>query len=378
MKWADIPTDKKRLYVFSAAMSAVLLSMLFIPRGSILLVSASVLLVLSLGCFLLLKKRGIPSVARGQVLLILSVCGILYISILYLLGTSFGFWRSTVPITIKSFFTYVLTIAIIIVGFEFIRGALLSSESRIAYVAAYFCGIVSELIINFGFSGTHNFAVFMNVIGLVFLPAISENFLYNYVAKRYGIYPNIAYRLLISLYPYIIPFVPAVPDALHAFLNVCVPLFIFGFLSVLYEKKRKYAAKKKAGIISFSLSALSLIICCAFVMLISCKFKYGLLVIATESMTGSINKGDAIVYEEYDRQIIKEGDVIVFKRDDSRIVHRVVEITRTNGQNKYYTMGDANPGRDEGFVTDADVLGVTQFRVKSIGHPTLWLRSIFD
>ena len=378
MKWSDIPTDKKRLYVFSAAMSAVLLSMLFLPRGSILPISAVVVILFSLACFMLIKKRGAYTTVKGQVLFITAVCGILYISILYLLGTSFGFWRSTVPITIKSFFTYVLTIAFIVVGFEFIRGALLSSESRIAYVIAYFCGILSELIINFGFSGTHNFAVFMNVVGLVFLPAVSENFLYNYIAKRYGIYPNIVYRLLISLYPYVIPFVPAVPDALHAFLNVCVPLFVFGFLSVLYERKRKYAAKKKAGVISYALTALCLVICCLFVMLISCKFKYGLLVIATESMTGSINKGDAIVYEEYDKQIIKEGDVIVFARDDSRIVHRVVEITRTNGQNKYYTMGDANPGRDEGFVTDADVVGVTQFRVKSIGHPTLWLRSIFD
>ena len=378
MKWSDIPSDKKRLYVFSLAMLIVLLSMLFLPRGIILPISAAVLAILFAVCFVFIKKRAVLSVVKGQVLLIVSVSGIIFIAILYLLGASFGFWRSTVPITTKSIFLYVLPIAIIVFGYEYIRGALLSSESRIAYAFAYVCGMLSELIINFGFLGVSKFAVFMNVIGLVLLPSVSSNFLHNYVAKRYGIYPNIAYRLALSLYPYIIPFIPAIPEAFHSFLCLAFPIFVLWFLSLLFEKKKKYAVRKKAGVISYALTVISLVICCLFVMLVSCRFKYGMLVIATESMTGSINKGDAVVYEEYDGQIIKEGQVIVFMQNDSRIVHRVVEITRSNGQNKYYTMGDANPAKDEGYRTDADIVGITKFRVKGVGHPTLWLRSIFS
>ena len=34
-------------------------------------------------------------------------------------------------------------------------------------------------------------------------------------------------------------------------------------------------------------------------MLISCKFKFGVLVIGSGSMTGTINKGDIVLYETY-------------------------------------------------------------------------------
>ena len=41
-------------------------------------------------------------------------------------------------------------------------------------------------------------------------------------------------------------------------------------------------------------------------MLISCQFKYRVLVIGSESMTGSINRGDVVFIERYDSQVIKK------------------------------------------------------------------------
>jgi len=41
-------------------------------------------------------------------------------------------------------------------------------------------------------------------------------------------------------------------------------------------------------------------------MLISCQFKYGILVIGSESMTGTINVGDAVIYESYNNETIKK------------------------------------------------------------------------
>ena len=116
----------------------------------------------------------------------------------------------------------------------------------------------------------------------------------------------------------------------------------------------------------------------SIVMLISCQFRYGILVIATESMTGEVDKGDAVVYEQYDDQIISEGDIIIFKDGDSLVVHRVVKIERINNVNRYYTKGDANTFIDAGYRTDSNIIGVTHFKIKYIGYPSIWIRSLFD
>ena len=113
-------------------------------------------------------------------------------------------------------------------------------------------------------------------------------------------------------------------------------------------------------------------------MLISQQFQYKLLIIVTDSMSGSIDKGDAIIYEDYDGQTIEVGDVIVFTRDENKIIHRVVDIKKINGVYRYYTKGDANEGMDSGYITDASVIGVINLKIKYIGYPTIWIRSLFE
>jgi signal peptidase len=114
----------------------------------------------------------------------------------------------------------------------------------------------------------------------------------------------------------------------------------------------------------------------AIAMLISCQFRFGAIVVATESMTGEINKGDMIIYERYDGQHIEEGQVIVFLRHKSRVIHRVVEIERIGNEVRYYTKGDANDDRDAGYVTKEDIVGLTDLKLAYVGYPTLWLREI--
>ena len=54
--------------------------------------------------------------------------------------------------------------------------------------------------------------------------------------------------------------------------------------------------------------------------LVSCRFKYGILVIGSGSMTGSIDMGDAVIFERYDGGSIDVGDVIVFNNGDIKTV----------------------------------------------------------
>ena len=112
-------------------------------------------------------------------------------------------------------------------------------------------------------------------------------------------------------------------------------------------------------------------------MLISGVFQYKILVIETESMTGAIDKGDAVIYETYDEQTLKAEDVIVFNKDNALIVHRIVEINNINGEIRYYTKGDANDSVDSGYITDVQIVGIIKLKIKFMGYPSLWVRSLF-
>jgi signal peptidase I len=113
-------------------------------------------------------------------------------------------------------------------------------------------------------------------------------------------------------------------------------------------------------------------------MLISCQFHFGALVIASDSMTGEINKGDVILFERYENQTIEEGQVIVFLQSGAKIVHRVVKIENIGGELRYYTKGDANEDIDSGYRTDTDIFALSDVKVSYVGYPTLLLRELLE
>ena len=112
-------------------------------------------------------------------------------------------------------------------------------------------------------------------------------------------------------------------------------------------------------------------------MLVSCQFKYGILVIGSGSMTGTINKGDVIIYERLD-ETVEIGDIIVFKSNDIRVIHRVIDKKDTGTVVKYFTKGDANPEIDEGYRVEEDIIGKVRARIPYIGEITLMINGIFE
>lgn len=112
-------------------------------------------------------------------------------------------------------------------------------------------------------------------------------------------------------------------------------------------------------------------------MLISCKFKYGALVIGSGSMNGTINKGDVIIYETLNEKV-EVGDIIVFFNEDVRVIHRVVRKKDSGSGMKYYTKGDANSNEDEGYREESDIIGKVRIRLPYIGQPTVMINEFFN
>ena len=369
--------DKRNIYTVSVLILLVLLVAWLIPDGGGRTLAAILLLPSSAVTVLLIKKRQIPSYNKRQVLMLISVITLMILMLLYLSGLHFGFYRATYRLSLRNLITYVLPITAIIVCSEIIRYILRAQNDRGADVLSYLICVLGEVLILSSLSDIRTFNQFMDMMGMTLFPAVTANLLYHYLARRYGILPNLVYRLPMTLYPYLIPLIPAIPDSLLSFLLLILPLIIHLFLDMLYERKRKFARHRKP-VVSYILIGIVIVLMLSFVMLISNQFRFGSLVIATESMTGELNRGDAVIYEAYDGSHIAVGQVIVFERNNSWFVHRVVDIKHIDGEMQYFTKGDANDEMDSGYVTRDRIVGVTKWKIPYLGYPTLWMRSLFE
>lgn len=373
--------DKKRIYIVSVSGLAVLLLTLFTPVGMGRPLAAALLLPTAVASCVFIKKRVALSIHSGTVLLLMAAIGALYLMGYYVSGLFVGFTRTGYGLKADIIFDLTIPIGVIIVCTELIRYVLCAQKNRLASIFAYLICLLGDVLICSTLVGMANFAIFMEVVGHTLFPGLLYNLLYNYLSLRYGWRPNLVFRGLTVWAFYLIPYGSAISYSLLGFVNLMLPIAIYYFIDALFEKKRRYAlnnTSRFSRITSKVLTVLALIFMIGTVMLVSNHFHYGAYVIATESMTGELNKGDVAICERYEDQFIPEGQVIVFEKNNSVVVHRVVEIKIINRITQYYTQGDANEDLDTGFITDAEILGLVNYKVPYLGYPTLWLRSLFN
>lgn len=374
-------TDKRVLHIFSFATFTILLVTLFVPFGvSGRIASAILLLAPAVLMPLFVKKRSILNITKNQVLLIMTVIALMFVMGYYLSGIPFGFFKNPYRLTFSNFFLFLLPAAAVIVFTEVIRSVTLAQNDKLSSVLCWLSCVIAEVLICSNLPSVTSFNRFMDLMAGAFFPAVVANCLYHYLSRRYGMYPNLAFRLITTLHAYLLPIASGISDSLLNFFKILLPFAIYFFIDALFEKKRRYAREKTnrfSRITSKVVTALVLIFMIGTVMLVSNQFHYGAYVIATDSMTGELNKGDVAICERYEDQFIQKGQVIVFEQYNAVTVHRVVDIQIINGISRYYTQGDANEQPDTGFITDAEIIGLVNMKLPYLGYPTLWLRSLF-
>lgn len=367
--------DKKRLYAVAAAFPAALLLVLLVPNITAKnWLLASMAVGFAIAAWFLIPKRSALDIPHREVALLMALIAPVALMLYYLTGLSYGFYKNPIPSTFLM--RYILPFIITIISSELLRSILLQQKNKWVTVLSWIAMVLLECLLLSKLNIFDSFSKFRDFTAMVLFPAISGNLLYHYLSRRYGMLPNVIFRLVMSLYAYILPFTPKTPDAMVAFGKLLLPLLIFLFIRMLYEK-RHFAAVKKKSIFSTILGIIVVVLMTLTIMLISCQFKYGLLVVGSESMTGTVDKGDCVIYVEYTGQIIKDEQIAVFKSGGTTYIHRVVDIESIDGEIRYYTKGDANEGIDAGFVTNGDIIGIVTHKIKYIGYPTIWIRELF-
>ena len=379
--------DKIKLYFLEIIFLIILFIALFVSNKISRIVLAIIILLFGIIVKLLFKKKKIIRTTSKEVMYLMMGFGLLYVILFYLLGfIYFNFNQHRVLFSFETIINFIIPYIVIIVSSEVIRFTLLSQNGKIRIRNTnydYSKGltiiimVLIDLIIYTGVYDLTRLEDLLAAIGFISFASISCNLFYNYYTKRFGIMGIIFYRMITILYVYIIPVVPDVYIYIRSFLRMLYPYLMFLVLDNTFGKRNfvvpYYERRKNA----FFVTGL-IILMAILTMLISCQFRYGVLVIGSESMTGAINRGDVSFYEAYHGQEIHVGDIVIFKYENIEIVHRVVEAKSVNGEIRYYTKGDVNKLNDPEYRTEKDLVGVSLFKIKYVGMPTLWLHSLFN
>ena len=227
-------SDRKTRLFFSVALFIFLSLALFLPINSTPITVAVITAVFAVAASLILKKKRTPSIYRKQVLMIMTVMAIVVVTLYFMTELYFGFSRSIYRLSVSNIFKCVLPLSIGIIAIEIIRSVLLAEKGRLATVFTYLSCVLAELLMHFNFASVHTFHQFMDAVGLTFLPAITANLLYCYLVRRYGVLPNISYRLICTLYPFVFTALPNTPDILYSFTRIMLPILIWFFIALLY------------------------------------------------------------------------------------------------------------------------------------------------
>lgn len=370
--------NKTITYILEIILLIFLFFTLFVKSIYSRLLFAIILVIITIVAKKSLQRKKIISKSnKKQVLLMMTLFSIIYVVSFYVLGIYLGFAKNLHPFSIKTLINYIIPITIIIITSEVLRNIFISQKVKLSPLLFYISSIMIDMYIYASAYNITSLNRFLKVIGFVLFSAISCNLLYGYISKRYGHEPIIIYRLVTILYMYIIPVIPDVYIFARTFLRMLYPYLIYITLEYSYARTNfatAYKDKKSNAIFITSLVSLMALI----IMFVSCEFKYGILVIGSGSMTGTIDYGDAVVFESYKNQDIKVGDIIIFEHDGSSIIHRCIQIKKSNNEYHYYTKGDANILQDENYVTPQQIKGIVNFKVKYIGYPSLWIRKIFE
>ena len=303
---------------------------------------------------------------------------ILFLIAFYLFGVLIGFSKANYW-NINGFRRFIIPTATYIILREYFRYMLLTKSdgnnllSILSVILIFFMDIAGTIYFS---SLTNGHSIFL-LLSVTILPAVFNNISFSYITKRMGYKPIIYYCLIIELYVYLIPIVPNPGQYINAIIDIVLPT-ILGYRAYRFfehVKDRQIERNYYKNRNSLKSLTIPVVIVCIMVYFISGYFRFWAVVVASGSMTGSINKGDIVIIDkqvkDYDK--LEIGQVIAYKHNNKIIIHRIVDKVKMSGEQFYITKGDANSDIDNLFISKDMIVGIVDARVPYLGMPTVWL-----
>ena len=332
---------------------------------------------------------------KKETLIVVSGLAVTILGFIYILGykTGFGLNYSCIFKNYISIWTFIKVLLIVILS-EVTRYIIVNSDYRkkgynwIIQIVLILIFFLVELNISKKVYDLSRLSQFYEFFALIFVQSISKNLLLNYLTKKYAYAPGLIYRIVMDLYIYFIPIMPQINSFIEGVILLVAPYIVFMVVRLVdgrLSKEEKKKAKKQKELrgwrkyVNRVSTTIVTIIFVILVVLVSREFKYAMIAIGSESMSGSYNKGDAVIYEKIDAKEYKlnKDDVIVYKKDDVIVIHRIAKVYHLDGKTIYQTKGDNNDSLDNWIVESDAILGIVRSRVPIIAWPSVLLNEIF-
>jgi len=360
--------DNLKLNIIEITLIIFLLCFIIFSKIFNPIIIAIVLLVFMVITTKLIKSYKQSGKYNKKLTKLMTAIGIIYIVLIYIIGIYIGFYEAGIKLSIRTIFRFIIPYIVIIVSIEKIRKTVLLKDDKKSNIIILIISVMVDIALTVSARNYETLKEYFSLITFTIFSSIANNMLFNYIIQKHrNSKAIISYRIITTVYTYIIPIVPNIHILFESIIRVIMPFIIYMLLEKMYTKKDKQKThlSKTRDIIITSILA---IITTSIVMLISCEFKYGLLVIGSGSMTGVINKSDGIIYKTLDEdEEIEIGDIIVFSQEETKIIHRVIDKQDLGKETRYYTKGDANQVEDDGYRLREDIVGKVKLRVPYIG-----------
>lgn len=303
--------------------------------------------------------------------------------IMYGLGLAVGFLRNAYSRNILTIFKNVFIPIVVIISLEFSRYVIIwANKDKKFYLVLltmiYIAFDISTSIRTFSMSDAE--AIF-NLVATIILPVIIKNSVLSYLCYHIGYKVPLLYRLIMDIYIFIIPIIPDIGDYLNSIILIALPSIIYiNAFSYIDERKQEVEHIFENEHFSWwDIPAILFIMILAG--LVSGFFPIYMVGVGSNSMQPKINKGDAVIIQKVkDYKKLKENDIIAFKNEKNGkvIIHRIKEVTTTNGKLSFVTKGDANNTADTNVVFTSQINGIVKTKIPYIAYPTIWLSESFN
>ena len=301
---------------------------------------------------------------------------------MYGLGFVVGFLKNAYSRNILTLLQNIFLPIITIILCELIRYVFIWANKDKKVFVIIFTALLTlfELFISIRTLPLDNLEDMFNVIATIILPVIIKNCVMSYLCYHIGYKVPILYRLVMDVYVFVVPFVPDIGDYLNSMILIALPILIYiSSFSYIDDRKKQvdyFFEEEKFSIWDIPVAVFLI----TLAVLVSGFFPHYMIGVGSDSMKPVINKGDAVILKKVTPKTeLKKGDIVAYTNEDNTrtIVHRIAEVSKSNGKKAYVTKGDANNGVDSNVVSPSQIKGIVKIKIPFIAYPTVWLTELF-
>lgn len=343
----------------------------------------ALLLALSIVIYFSLKPERRNERFNTDILLIIIITFLFYYAITYFLGFFAGFYFSNYSKQIKGILLNIIMGITSIYSIETIREVLIKNHAyhkSIVWLTPVICFLL-EIPVVINFKLYSSILDIFSAILTVLIPSLVKNIVLTYITYKSDKKNSMAYQAIYTFPRYILPVFPNLGDFFDIIINTSLPIvmliLITNISTVKFEKIKNSRNLAKNKIVSRTINATIAFILITMIYLTSNMFRFTSLAIGSQSMTGTINKGDIVIIDKKDKKV-KKNDIIAFKQQEKIIVHRMIGTKLKNNVEYYQTKGDANKSKDGWLLTDNDIVGKVKLRIRWLGWPTIALSELLQ